>query len=47
MAVTKYNADEIWPAIFEKISTGPRWPLQTPPLMATQTPPGRTVEIVM
>jgi hypothetical protein len=22
MAVTKYNADEIWPAIFEKISTG-------------------------
>ncbi|MDP2825599.1 MAG: deoxyhypusine synthase family protein [Sulfuritalea sp.] len=25
----------------------PRWPLQTPPLMATQTPPGRTVEIVM
>jgi len=25
----------------------PRWSLQTPPLMATQTPPGRTVEIVM
>ena len=25
----------------------PRWPLQTPPLMVTQTPPGRTVEIVM
>jgi hypothetical protein len=25
----------------------PRWSLQTPPLMATQTPPGRIVEIVM
>jgi predicted Fe-Mo cluster-binding NifX family protein len=25
----------------------PRWPLQNPPLMVTQTPPGRTVEIVM
>jgi len=25
----------------------PRWPLQIPPLMATQTPPGRTQEIVM
>jgi len=29
------------------VSFEPRWPLQTPPLMATQTPPGRTVEIVM
>ena len=25
----------------------PRWPPQNPPLMVTQTPPGRTVEIVM
>jgi hypothetical protein len=24
----------------------PRWPLQTPPLMAKQTPPGRTVSIM-
>jgi len=25
----------------------PRWSLQNPPLVATQTPPGRIVEIVM
>jgi hypothetical protein len=29
------------------VDWGPRWSLQNPPLMATQTPPGRTVEIVM
>ncbi len=31
----------------DEVNGSPRWPLQTPPLMATQTPPGRTVEIVM
>ncbi|MCB1965430.1 MAG: hypothetical protein KDI64_05080, partial [Candidatus Accumulibacter sp.] len=30
-----------------KLQLDPRWSLQNPPLMVTQIPPGRTVEIVM
>ena len=35
-----------WTSGIASIPLDPRWPVQTPPLMARQTPPGRTVSIM-